>query len=260
MGVMGSTDTKTIALLKPFPQTEAENRAGVMRSLLVLAEDGVSNVFQLTLGLNGNNYSNLQALDAEKGVDESLIYPIVNSKTGGITTESIFTTLLDRATAEFLTKDQKEIGSIVKLKESWDNPIIALTATFAENSEKTYLVETRSTMTVLRANGEKSSLPIYKDSSFPGQSFSEGLMPILSQGRPGIYINSTLIYGERLYSMVDTKDAGFIRPLRLSISVPQGCVPLNPENLESNTQSNYVFICTDASKDVSLKFLPMSHL
>lgn len=260
LGVMGATDTKTVVLLKPFPQTEVENRTGVIRSLLILSEDGAAKVFQITLGVSGNNYSNLVALDAEKGVEDSLIYPIVNARTGGITSDSIFTTLLNRATAEFLLKDQREIGSIVKLKESWDNPIIALTATFDENSEKTYLVETRSSMTLLRGGEEKASLPIYRDSSFPGQSFSESLMPILSQGRPGIFINSTLIFGERLYSMVDTKDAGFIRPLKLSVSLPQGCVPLNPETLENNTQSNYVFLCTDASKDVSLKFLPMSHL
>lgn len=260
LGVMGATDTKTVVLLKPFPQTEIENRTGVIRSLLILSEDGAAKVFQITLGMSGNNYTNLIALDAEKGVEDSLIYPIVNSKSGSISSEAIFTTLLNRATAEFLLKDQREIGSIVKLKESWDNPIIALTATFDENSEKTYLVETRSSMTLLRGDSEKASLPIYRDSSFPGQSFSESLMPILSQGRPGIFINSTLIFGERLYSMVDTKDAGFIRPLKLSVSLPQGCVPLNPENLGSNTQSNYVFLCTDASKEVSLKFLPMSHL
>jgi cell wall-associated protease len=260
MGILGLTDTKTIVLLKPFPQTDEESRTGKIRSLLAIVEDGSSKIYQVNLSLNGNNYSDLKNLEAEKGVEQSLIYPIVNSKNGAITKESIFTSLLNRSTAEFLLKDEKEIGSIVKLQEGWDNPIIALIATFDENLEKTYLVESRSSLTLLRANEEKVALPIYRDSSFPGQNFSETLMPVLSNGRPGIFINSTLIYGERLYSMVDTKDKGFIRPLKLSISIPQGCVPLNPETLSDNTQANYVFLCTDANKDVSLKFLPMSHL
>jgi len=188
------------------------------------------------------------------------IYPVIDSRTGAISNEAIFTALLNRATAEFLVKKDSEIGSLLKLEENWENPIIGLTATFDDNGKKTYLVEGRSSMTMLRDNLEKAALPIYRDSSFPGQSFSETITPILSQGRPGVYINSTLIYGERLYSMIDTQNNGFIRPLRLSIAIPSGCVPLMPEVLADKTQSDYVFLCTSPSKEVSLKFLPMSHL
>ena len=81
-------------------------------------------------------------------------------------------------------------------------------------------------------------------------------MPILSEGRPGVFINSTLIYGERLYSMIGTEN-GLIRPLRLSIDIISGCVPLNPETLEEKSSFNYAFLCTDSNKQLSLKFLPM---
>lgn len=260
MNIAGDFDSRSVYLLKPFPQTEEESRKGVIRSMIVVDEDGVGKLFQANIGVDGKNYSNLSPLSTEKAVNQSLIYPIVNSKSGKITDEAIFTTLLDRATAEFLVKDDNQIGSIIKLKEDWENPIISLIATFEENNEKTYLVESRNSLTLLRANEEKLSLPIYRDSSFPGQSFAETLTPILSEGRPGIYVNSTLIYGERLYSMIDTQDKGFIRPLRLSIAIPTGCVPLNPEALAVKNQFNYAFLCSDANKDVSLKFLPMSHL
>lgn len=260
MKIAGDFDSKSVYLLRPFPQTEEQSRNGVIKSLIVVDEDGVGKLFQATIGVGAKNYSNLSPLSTEKAVNQSLIYPVVSSETGAVTNEAIFTTLLDRSTAEFLIKDDKQIGSIIKLQEDWENPIISLIATFEENSEKTYLVESRTSLTLLRENEEKLSLPIYRDSSFPGQSFAETLMPVLSEGRPGIYVNSTLIYGERLYSMIDTKDKGFIRPLRLSIAIPQGCVPLSPEPLSDKTQYNYTFLCTDASKEVSLKFLPMSHL
>ncbi|MEA9357034.1 S8 family serine peptidase [Bacteriovorax sp. PP10] len=260
MKIAGDYDARSVYLLKPFPQTEEESRNGVIKSLIVVDEDGVGKLFQANIGVGTKNYSNLSPLSTEKAVNQSLIYPIVNSETGAVTNEAIFTTLLDRSTAEFLTKDDKQIGSIIKLQEDWENPIISLIATFEEKNQKTYLVESRTSLTLLRENEEKLSLPIYRDSSFPGQSFAETLMPVLSQGRPGIYVNSTLIYGERLYSMIDTADKGFIRPLRLSIAIPQGCVPLSPEPLSDKTQYNYTFLCTDASKEVSLKFLPMSHL
>ncbi len=260
MGIIGMFDTKSVYLLKPFPQTPSESAKGEIRSMIVVDEDGVGKLYQANLSIGKTNYSHLGPLSTEKAVDQSLIYPIIDTKSGEITSEAIFTTLLDRRTAEFLVKNDHEIGSIIKLQEDWENPIIALIATFEENGEKTYLVESRSSLTLLRANEEKLSLPIYRDSSFPGQSFSETLTPILSEGRPGVYINSTLIYGERLYSMIDTQDRGFIRPLRLSIGIPTGCIPLNPESLSDKSQSNYVFLCTDAKKDVTVKFLPMSHL
>ena len=260
MKIAGDYDSRSVYLLRPFPQTEAESRSGVIKSLIVVDEDGVGKLFQASIGVGAKNYSNLSPLSTEKAVNQSLIYPVVSAQTGAVTNEAIFTTLLDRSTAEFLVKDDKKIGSIIKLQEDWENPIISLIATFEENNQKTYLVESRTNLTLLRDNEEKLSLPIYRDSSFPGQSFAETLTPILSQGRPGIYVNSTLIYGERLYSMIDTKDSGFIRPLRLSIAIPQGCVPLAPEVLSDKTQYNYVFLCTQANKEVSLKFLPMSHL
>lgn len=260
MGIMGTFDTKSVYLLKPFPQTLEESRNGVIRSLMVVDEDGVGKLYQATLSLDGKNFSKLSSLSTEKAVDQSLIYPIIDANNGNVTNEAIFTTLLNRATAEFLVKNDQEIGSIQHLNEDWENPVIALTATFDRNNSKTYLVESRSSLTMLRDNGQKASLPIYRDSSFPGQSFSETITPILSEGRPGVYINSTLIYGERLYSMVDTENNGFIRPLSLSIGIPSGCVPLLPETLGDKTQYNYAFLCTSPSKEVSLKFLPMSHL
>lgn len=260
MGILGNFDTKTVYLLKPFPQTAENSNNGIINSLLVVDEDGAPKLSEVTLSLSGNNYSGLRSLSTEKAVDQSLIYPVIDSKTGAITNEAILTTLLNRSTAEFLVKNDSEIGSLIKLTDIWENPIIGLIATFDDHGSKSYLVESRSSLTLLRSSGEKMSLPIYRDSSFPGQSFSETMTPILSAGRPGVYINSTLIYGERLYSMIDTENNGLIRPLRLSIAIPAGCVPLLPEVLIEKAQSNYVFLCTTPSKEVSLKFLPMSHL
>lgn len=258
LGVIGSFDEKTVYLLKPFPQTEEESRSGKLRSLIALDDGGLGTFYEVSLFLDGNNFSDLKFLSTEKAIDQSVIYPVIDSATGDITKEAVFTSLLNRSSAEFMTNFDARDQEILKLVNDWENPIINLKATSIKNSEKTFLIEGRSTVTLLRGNGENTTLPVYRDSSFPGQSFSETLMPILSNGRPGIYINSTLIYGERLYSMIDTENNGFIRPLRLSINIPGGCVPLSPESFGDKTNSNYVFLCVDSSKDVSLKFLPIS--
>lgn len=261
LGVLGAFDDKTVFILKPFPQTEEENRSGKIRSLIVLDINGVGKFHELSFSLTGGvNFTDVKALTSEKAVDQSLIYPVVDLASGQITKQAVLTNLLNRASAEFLVKKDNKIESLIKLEQEWENPIAALTATFTDGKDDTYLIESRSSMTVMRENGTKASLPIYRDSSFPGQSFSETLLPIVVNGRPGIYINSTLIYGERLYSMIDTKDNGFIRPLGLSVTLPTGCAPLAAESLESKTDTNYVMLCIAPDRDVSLKFLPMSQL
>jgi hypothetical protein len=143
------------------------------------------------------------------------------------------------------------------MKEDWENPIIGLLATYNQSGRKAFMVESRSSLSLLTEDGTTSSLPIYRDSSFPGQTFSETLTTIMGQGRPGVYVNSTLIYGDRIYSMM-ASESGLIRPLNLSVSIPTGCVPLTPETLERKQDFHYVFLCTDPQKSVRLLFLPLS--
>lgn len=257
LGIRGTYDSKSAYLLKPFPQTEKESREGVVRSLVMVEEEGIPSFIELTLKVDGNNIANVQKLQAEKAIDQSLIYPIFDLASGNVTSESIFTTLLNRATAEFIVKSGENADSLLLMKESWENPIIGLLGTFDSNGEKSFLIESRYGLSILKAEGFTSALPIYRDSSFPGQSFSETLIPFITGGRPGVYINSTLIYGERIYSMIDT-DEGLIRPLGLSVNIPTGCVPLTPETFESKSDYQYLFLCADSTKNVSLKILPLS--
>jgi hypothetical protein len=127
---------------------------------------------------------------------------------------------------------------------------------FNYNEQKTLLVENRSTITLVQDGQVSQDLPVYRDSSFPGQNFSETLTPILSANRPGVFVNSTLIFGERLYAMV-ANGHDFIRPANLSVAIPEGCVPLAPELLGDKNTFNYVFLCRESSSGATLKFLPM---
>ena len=249
-------EDQTISMINPFPQTDEQSRNGEIHFLAGLDNGEVKNYIELQMNIDGIA---TKPLTDVMGLDSALIFPVINSSTGKITNESILTGLLNRADAEFLVKNDSGVLAPKILEQDWENPIMGLIAGFDINGAKNYLVENRSTITFLSGEGLRTDLPVYRDSSFPGQNFSETLMPILSQGRPGVFINSTLIYGERLYSMIAT-DAGFIRPLKLSIDIPAGCVPLNPETLDDKTTYSYVFLCTDPSSQVQLKFLPMSEL
>ncbi|MGZ3787049.1 MAG: S8 family peptidase [Bacteriovorax sp.] len=246
-------EDQSISLLKPFPQTDEQSRRGEIHSLASLDNGDQKTYIELLLTADGIQ---TKSLSSAMGLEDALIYPILSTENGKVSNESILTSLLNRADAEFLVKNDTGVLAPQVLKQEWENPVIGLIGGFDSNGEKSLLVENRSSISFL-TNGTRSDLPIYRDSSFPGQNFSETLMPILAEGRPGVFINSTLIYGERLYSMIGT-ESGLIRPLRLSIDVPAGCVPLAPETLEEKTSYNYVFLCAEQNKQVSLKFLPMS--
>ena len=256
LGIAGAFDAKSVYLLKPFPQTETESAKGVVRSMVLLEDDGERTYFEATLKLDGENISGLKKIKAEKSIDESRIFPIYDLASGNVTDESIFTALLNRNTTEFIVKSGESADSLILMNDVWENLIIDLLATFNDNGSKSFLVQRRYTLSLMKENGEISSLPIYRDSSFPGQSFSETLIPIMADGRPGVYVNSTLIYGERIYSMIES-DSGLIRPLAVSVAIPSGCVPLSPETFEHKQDFQYLFLCTDSQKKVSLKVLPL---
>ena len=256
LGIAGAFDAKSVYLLKPFPQTEKDSSQGIIRSMLMLEDDGERTFFEATLKLDGENISGIKKLRAEKSIDESRIFPIYDLASGDITDESIFTALLNRNTTEFIVKSGQSADSLILMNDVWENLIIDLLATFNDNGSKSFLVQRRYTLSLMKENGEISSLPIYRDSSFPGQSFSETLIPIMADGKPGVYVNSTLIYGERIYSMI-ASDSGLIRPLGVSVAIPSGCVPLSPETFEQKQDFQYLFLCTDSQKKVSLKVLPL---
>lgn len=245
-----------ITLLKPFPQTNEQSKRGEIHSLAVLDNGDERTFIELILSSTGIQTKSFSSI---MGLDGALVFPVINSATGINSNEFIFTSLLNRSSAEFLVKNDMGVSLPLILKQPFENPIIGLIGGFDKNGEQYFLVESRSTISFLTSEGLRSDLPVYRDSSFPGQNFSETLLPVLSMGRPGVYINSTLIYGERLYSMIAT-DRGLIRPLGLSIGFPSGCVPLNPETIEEKSSFNYAFLCGEQDGRSSLKFLPMSEL
>ncbi len=83
---------------------------------------------------------------------------------------------------------------------------------------------------------------INRESSFPGIDFSEGLEPIYVNGLLGVFINSTLIYGNHLYS-ISQKESAISRPLFTSLEIPKNCAYVLPEIIENEKSSTYLFNC-----------------
>ena len=241
---LGIFSDQSFTLLKTIPQTKEQNAQGLVHGLFSTNDDSGLKYFDV---LFSDKYYQANLINTEFSISDSLIYPIMNSH------DFILTSLLNRMSAEFLKYSGGKVTSVTTLKNDWENPIISLTGAFMD----ALFVENRSTVTLIRNGVPALSLPVYRDSSFPGQNFSETLMAVTADSHPGIFVNSTLIFGERLYAMVE-KDNDFIRPANLSINIPLGCVPLPPEPLADVENFNYTLLCKDPSSAVTLKFLSMS--
>ncbi len=244
---LGILSDSQLSLVKTIPQNSQQSKTGLINALMSTMTDQGLKYFQVSFS---DKLFKATSLSTNFSISDSLIYPILNSN------DFILTSLLNRSSAEFLLLKNSEVTSESVIKKEWENPVIGMIGAFNQNNANTLLIENRSTVTLVRPGLDVIDLPVYRDSSFPGQSFSETLMPIMSEGRPGVYVNSTLIFGERLYTMVATEQ-DFIRALNLSVNIPEGCVPLAPETLLDRNNFNYTLLCRDPSKGVNLKFLPM---
>lgn len=238
---------QNFTLLKSIPQTKEQAIAGTTHALFSSSDQLSTKYFDVSFN---DNIFKINSLNTDLSISDSLVYPVVNSD------DFILTTLLNRASAEFLCLSNSIISREQTIKQDWENPIIAMIGAFNHGGERSMLIENRSTISLVRNGQATLDLPIYRDSSFPGQNFSETLAPVLSEGHAGVFVNSTLIFGQRLYVMV-ANDTDFIRPMELSVAIPEGCVPLPPETFSDRENYNFIFLCRDPSNVVTLKSLPM---
>jgi hypothetical protein len=95
---------------------------------------------------------------------------------------------------------------------------------------------------VIAATLESQSLPIERDSTFPGQQFSEMFTPVVvgtdEHPLPGVYIDSTLVRGNRVSIAVwNPVTSKLQKPLRYSLQIPGGCVQMSPVRLDARIES-----------------------
>jgi hypothetical protein len=174
--------------------------------------------------------------------------------------------LLDRSSARVKPFVEGEALPAWTLNTSgWSNPFFEVVATYEGEDRRVLFFESRYHVYAYDQVGTSKPvarrLPINRDSSFPGVNFSETLQSVLvrDQGinQPAVAVNSTLIYGDRLYAMLNGQ-RGFNRPIALSVKIPANCVPLKTQVLTVTSQlSAYTMLCQQPSGDVDLSFFPL---
>jgi hypothetical protein len=89
---------------------------------------------------------------------------------------------------------------------------------------------------------EMKTLPIERDSSFVGAQFSELFSPVLvgtsEHPLPGVYIDSTLVRGNRVsVATLDPARKQLEKSLRYSLQLPPNCVQMDPVHLDARIES-----------------------
>lgn len=248
-----------------LPQTALERANGTVRHVVSAGENFFRRFAVLKLKAP-NDYS----LKAHADTD---VFQIGNNPLTlrsldnfAVSENSFQMALLDRSSARVKPFVEGEALPAWTLKTSgWNNPFFEVVATFEGDDRRVLFFESRYHVYVYDQVGagkpEARRLPINRDSSFPGVNFSETLQSVLvkDQGvnHPAVAVNSTLIYGDRLYAMLSTEEA-FNRPIALSVKIPANCVPLKSQVLTvTSGLSAFTMLCQQPSGDVNLSFFPL---
>jgi cell wall-associated protease len=261
--VMANFDEE-IEIAPPFFQTKEEADLGVVTSLVSVGREFVRRYFILSFSEAGK-YSIMPAPYRKKFLASNNVFPLTDVATGNSTSESLFMARFDKKRARMSSLDPIT-GSQLNVEfqsSSWSDPVFTFIGGFKKaTGEKSLFVESRYHVWSMNEDGTKSKLPINRDSAFPGVQFAETMQPIVLKGadqekQAGIYINSTLIFGDRLYTM--TKDGNnLIRPAALSVNIPKTCVQLDPSRLNNQVVSSYTLLCIAPGNKAMIKFFPLS--
>lgn len=249
------------SLEKPFPSSQEDKRKGILRGLISVGEEFEKEYF--SYGLENDEVIVNSAFFDDRFVSGNSVRPLLGVGTHnlGVAEGAVeFLAQLERSQVRSYVWDPK-INSgkeLVLDTNNWSDPVFNTIASF-DNEERSRLIETRYFIQRFSGEKEPKRLRINRESSFPGVQFSETLDPVVVKGQernhPGVFINSTLIFGNRLYSMVETED-DFIRPLIFSVDIPQNCVHLKPAKVEG--VFNYLMLCRKSGGAIELQRMPLA--
>jgi hypothetical protein len=261
---MQATSWEMVSIERILPQTSAERAQGVVRHIVSAGEAFFRRFAILTVRTPGD-YTLVPHTDTD--VFQIGNNPIMSRSVEdySVTKSSFQMALLDRSSARVKPFVEGEAHSAWTLETSgWNNPFFEVVASFEGNNERTLFFESRYHVYAYTQNGSSKPrgqrLPINRDSSFPGENFSETLQSALvragNHNLPAVVVNSTLIYGDRLYTMVSLPE-GFVRPVELSVKIPANCTPLRSQRLVTEGLSAYTLICRDQAGVASIGFFPL---
>ena len=261
---LGLAARETLKVEFILPQSLSESQRGSVRHLVSYGT-GFNRKFSIVKFSNTKTFTHAPHADQDAYQGGSNSLKTRSLEDFSVVENSFLFTLLDRSSARVKPLSEGAALEAWNLQTSgWSNPFFEVVSTFEGEDRRSLFFESRYHVYSYDQQGSSApvirKLPINRDSSFPGVDFSETLQAAIiktPQGKqPAVTVNSTLIYGDRLYSMVsDGHD--LTRPIALSVNIPKSCVPLKTQNLSrSQGSSAYALICQTTSGPV-ISFFPL---
>ncbi len=169
--------------------------------------------------------------------------------------EKLLFALFSRNKGRLAFLDENNIkGTLNISSDSYRDPFFGYLGSSKDKGVYTSVFESRYWMHLYTSDKEHLKLPINRESSFPGVSFSELMEPVkLSSGSLGIFVNSTLLYGDQLYVVTKNK-YGFVRPINKSLTLPSNCAYVLPGRIDK--KDYFILNCVEKRQSV-LKFIEM---
>jgi cell wall-associated protease len=255
----GPFDSMTIS--KPFDQTDQERLSGQFKVLLFSGIEARKRVFMVTFQ-STQSYTLEELHLGVHAIEGNHLQRLLDLQQNQVSSTIAAMALVSREHARILTQNRElQESSRLEIKNpSYGDPFFSFLGASQSHGEQVYFLETRYSIKAYSNQTGVHELPINRESSFPGLNFSEmfAFSSIKSTGDQsnfsGLTVNATQVFGNRLYSMV-YKDGEFLRPIDLSWSLPNNCLPLT---LNSTNKATYMtFLCRNESRQLELFHLPL---
>jgi hypothetical protein len=201
---------------------------------------------------------------SRSNLDQNNIFPNHNMDSQmSLTASSKYLTLYNRMHARIALVDHQgsERSSFEFETSHWSDPIFNYVAGFSDNKTSVDFIESRYNIHAIDHDKNIASLSLYRESSFPTLAFAEVYKKavVKSDGElhPAIAIDSTLVYGNRIYVMYWNKfNKTLTRPIALSYSIPRECIYLGAKKW--NKKQYLAMQCYNGkAKPMSIKLYPL---
>lgn len=143
--------------------------------------------------------------------------------------------------------------------DGYADPVFGFLSGLKMNGSYSAFIESRYWIHYFEGEDKHFRYPVNRESSFPGVQFSETMEPVTAYdndiAKTGIFVNSTLLYGNQIHIIVPKKDK-LIRPLKYTVEIPQNCAYALPARL-GEKEDSLVLNCIENKKSV-LKFIELN--
>ncbi len=248
------SDFDQILLSRPFDQTQIEARQGIISLVASIGKEAAKN--QYIIKLKSPRDFTIEKLplgfQSFVSLDNNLARRHLSLNNFAPVDHLSWMALITRERARLISFDQTRSQTLrfEQKNDSYGDPFFNYLGGLKKTGQETLFLESRySIVAVQKRDGEEIKswkLPINRDSSFPGLSFSEtfvmGAVQSSNGPLPAVYVNATLVFGDRIYAMVAT-GTEFKRPVDLSYSFPKECIHL--ELSSSDLGSFVTLLCRD---------------